>query len=166
MGYTTIFEGHFDLNKKLDAETHEFLNKLADTRRMKRNVDESVYGVEGEFYVDGEGFKGQEKEDNVIDNNEPPSTQPSLWLQWVPTDDGMAIKWDGGEKFYDSVEWIKYLIKSILAPKGYILNGIVNAEGEDGEKYYIHTIDNSTVAYRGFSKEQKRPDWKKWYEEY
>ena len=58
MGYTTEFQGKFKLNKRLDEKTHEFLVNLSSTRRMSRNVDD-IYGIEGEFYVEGDGFRGQ-----------------------------------------------------------------------------------------------------------
>lgn len=149
MGYTTYFAGQFNLNKKLDKETHEFLDKLARTRRMARNVGPE-YGVEGEFYVEGKGFMGQDREDNIIDNNRPPSTQPGLWLQWVPTEDGTAIVWDEGEKFYNYVEWIEYLIEKILAPRGYILNGKVDWRGEDFDDLGCIIIENNQVRLGSF----------------
>jgi hypothetical protein len=130
MGYTTEFNGKFNLNKKLDKETHEFLTKLASTRRMKRKLPPE-YGIEGEFYVDGAGYAGQDREDSIVDYNKPPSTQPGLWCQWIPTHDGTAIEWDGGEKFYHYVDWIKYIIDKVLAPRGYSLSGVVDWRGED-----------------------------------
>jgi hypothetical protein len=159
MGYTTDFNGEFKLNKKLDTETHTFLDKLAETRRMKRNVD-AKYGVEGEFYIDGEGFAGQAHEDNVIDHNSPPSTQPSLWLQWRPTDDGTAIEWDGGEKFYEYVEWIEYLIAKILAPRGYTLTGAVQWRGENFDDMGTILIQNNVVTVKS-GKHVKLPKAKK-----
>ena len=97
---------------------------------MGRNVDPK-YGIEGEFYVDGSGDYGQEHDDNIIDYNVPPKTQPSLWCDWVPSDNGTAIKWNGGEKFYCYIEWLRYIIKNFLQPKGYLLNGTVLYRGED-----------------------------------
>jgi hypothetical protein len=132
MGYQTDFRGRFELNKALDQETNDFLVKFSKTRRMARNLPKE-YGVEGEFYVDGGGDYGQAPEDNVINHNRPPRTQPELWCQWVPTEDGKGIEWDGGEKFYGYVEWIQYLIAKVLAPKGYVLNGAVDWRGEEWE---------------------------------
>jgi hypothetical protein len=43
----------------------------------------------------------------------------------------MHIEWDTGEKFYDYVEWLEYIIYNFLAPKGYVLNGNVEWYGED-----------------------------------
>ncbi|MED1738161.1 hypothetical protein P4U97_01250 [Bacillus swezeyi] len=146
MGYDTTFQGQFRLNKTLDSETFTFLKKLRDTRRVKRKVDESIYGIEGEFYVDGTGFRGQNYDENIIDVNEPPKTQPSLWLKWTPTEDGDTIEWDGGEKFYYADKWIIYLIEKALKPKGYILNGIVNAFGEDPDDIWHIRIENNQVT--------------------
>lgn len=145
MGYTTDFFGRFELNKKLDAETHTFLRKLSETRRMKRNLGPE-YGVEGEFYVDGGGFCGQDHEDNIVDYNWPPSTQPGLWCQWVPSEDGLGIEWNGVEKFYEYVPWLKYLIRNFLEPKGYVLNGEVRYEGEDPSDRGTIRIVNNRVA--------------------
>jgi hypothetical protein len=144
MGYTTDFSGRFELNKKLDDKTFEFLKKFAETRRMKRKLP-SEYGIDGEFYVDGGGFGGQDRDDNIVDYNQPPRTQPGLWCQWVPSEDGMGIEWDGGEKFYEYVNWIKYIIKNFLAPKGYTLNGEVHWEGEDSDDFGVIKIKNNVV---------------------
>jgi len=149
MGYTTEFEGRFDLNKVLDDETFDLLTKLAATRRMKRDVD-SKYGVEGEFYVLGKGYAGQDREPNVIDSNHPPRSQPGLWLQWIPTEDRKGIEWDQGEKFYDYVDWIKYLIDAVLAPKGYILNGTVRWRGEEFSDLGSIVINDNLVATEDF----------------
>ena len=130
MGYTTEFTGEFKLNKKLDKETHEFLVKFNETRRMARNLDPK-YGVEGEFFVGGKGYMGHDEDDTVIDSNRPPKTQPSLWCQWRPNEDGTAIEWDDVEKFYYYVEWIEYLIETIFKPREYSLTGNVRWSGEE-----------------------------------
>lgn len=59
--------------------------------------------------------------------------QPGLWCQWVPNHDGSAIEWDGGEKFYEYIEWIEYLTAHFLGPWGYTLNGEVQWQGEESE---------------------------------
>jgi hypothetical protein len=145
MGYTTDFKGSFKLNKRLKFEDHEFLNKFAETRRMKRRLP-AKYGVEGEFYVEGTGEFGQDSDKSVLDYNEPPCTQPGLWCQWVPTKDGKGIEWDGNEKFYNYVEWITYLIDKILKPRGYVLNGEVYWQGEDSGDVGCIVIRKNKVA--------------------
>lgn len=120
MGYSTDFEGEFRLSKPLTNDQKSYLVMFADTRRMKRDVVkiESIpkieknleclelleklklpLGNEGEYYC-GKGMAGQDHDPSILDYNTPPSTQPSLWVQWVPNDDGTAIQWQGSEKFY------------------------------------------------------------------
>lgn len=142
MGYTTEFRNSWTLNKPLDDATFNFLTRLNNTRRMKRNLI-PLYGIEGEFFTDGKGILGQETDPSVIDGNEPPRTQPSLWCHWTPTEDRLHIEWDGGEKFYGYIEWIKYIISKVLAPRGYVLNGDVDYRGEDfDDQGTIEIIDN------------------------
>lgn len=142
MGYTTDFSGRFETNKPLTDKMFDFLKKFNETRRMGRNVD-SAFGIEGEFYVFGEGDFGQGREANIIDHNTSPSTQPGLWCQWTPSDDRMGIEWDCGEKFYSYTEWLVYLIHKILAPNGYELNGVVTWQGEEtGDVGEIIVVNN------------------------
>lgn len=135
MGYTTSFEGEFKVNKPVDEKTYDLLVGLATTRRMKRSgLDPKIYGVEGEFYCEDRRDSGQQNKPSkgkIVDSNEPPSTQPSLWCQWLIQEDSQTIKWDEGEKFYHYVEWIKYLIDKILKPRGYIVDGEVHWRGEE-----------------------------------
>ncbi len=147
MGYTTDFSGQFELDKPLAPKMKKFLTMFNETRRMKRNVDEA-FGIDGEFFVFGTGSFGQDRDDSIVDYNQQPSTQPSLWCQWVPNEDGTAIEWDGGEKFYAYSEWLFYIINKILAPNGYTLNGTVIWQGEEtGDVGKIHVVNNVvTVA--------------------
>lgn len=150
MGYTTEFNGSFRFNKPLDAETHKLLTGLATTRRMARKGLGAEYGTEGEFFVNGAGFMGQGEDKTVIDHNRPPKTQPSLWLQWIPNDDGTELAWDGNEKFYSYVNWLEYLIDKILAPRGYSISGEVTYQGEDSEDFgKIVANDNDISVLKG-----------------
>lgn len=162
MGYSTDFFGSFDLDKPLDAETKALLEGINRTRRVKRclgklatmhNISlkeaEEKWGTEGEFFYDSSDFSnfGQTEDESVIDNNHPPSTQPGLWCQWTYNNrDGFhVIEWDGGEKFYEYIEWIKYLIDKILQPRGYILNGSVEWQGEEREDRGRILIEDNLV---------------------
>lgn len=156
MGYTTDFEGRFLLNKELDNETYDYLVKFNETRRMARDLP-ADYGIEGEFYVRGSGPHGQNLEDNIIDHNRPPKTQPGLWCSWMPSEDKKGIEWDKGEKFYNYVEWLEYLIKNFLAPKGYVLQGVVAWQGEDMQDCgYIIVKDNLVMVEELHSREVTR----------
>jgi hypothetical protein len=152
MGYTTDFNGSFSLNKKLDDKLHAYLVKFNETRRMKRKLEDK-YGIDGEFYVDGDGYAGQDRDDSIIDYNKPPITQPGLWCQWRPSDDGTFIEWDGGEKFYEYENWIVYIVQNFLAPNGYVLNGTIEFQGEDDSDFgELIMIDNVLHVSRGFKK--------------
>lgn len=144
MGYTTDFYGKFVLDRPLDEQTKTFLHKLATTRRMARRLPPE-FGVEGEFYVDGGGYAGQDREPSIVDYNNPPCTQPSLWCQWIPSEDGTTIQWDGNEKFYSYVEWLQYIVSRVLNPKNYILNGEVEWQGEDPEDFGKIIVVDSIV---------------------
>lgn len=141
MGYTTTFEGQFKLNTPLTPAQCEYLRKFATTRRVGRDVTklppdpvrEAVglpVGVEGEFFVGGDGAYGQDNDESVLDYNTAPAEQPGLWCQWTPSKDGTAIVWDEGEKFYCYVEWLEYLIVNMLIPWGHVINGNVTYQGE------------------------------------
>ena len=148
MGYTTDFDGSFTVTPTLTEDDRVFLEKFSRTRRMARNVGPE-YGVDGEFYVFGKGWAGQDHDETIIDYNRPPRTQPGLWCQWVPTEDGNEIEWEGGEKFYDYVEWLEYLIEKILAPRGYTLNGTVFWQGEeDSDRGKIVATNNVVKTKR------------------
>jgi len=72
------------------------------------------------------------------------------YCQWTPTEDGKAIEWDGGEKFYDYVEWLKWVIDNLLKPKDYIVNGEVEWDGEEtGDVGKIIVKDNKVEAKNG-----------------
>ena len=162
MGYTTDFEGRFELHTPLLAAHKDYLRAFSDTRRMRRNPKITVQrddrlreaaqlpvGLEGGYFVAEAGHAGQNHAQDVTDYNNPPAEQPGLWCQWVPTDDGYAIVWDEGEKFYNYVEWLEYLVKHFLAPWGYLLNGVVSWQGEDGDDVgRICVIDNDVTVKR------------------
>lgn len=159
MGYTTDFTGRFELNEELDSKTLDFLDKLANTRRVKRDVSKlpdsgfekygfDSWGKQGEFYVDAGGFAGQAEDSSIIDYNQQPVTQPGLWCQWVPTHDRKGIQWDGGEKFYEYEAWLQYIIANVLEPRGYVLNGAVEWQGEDPGDYGQIKVENNVILSR------------------
>jgi len=154
MGYDTDFEGSFEVDKPLDNITYQLLLGLATTRRMKRAGLDNKYGVEGEFYVKEDNENPDEGK--LVDYNNPPKTQPSLYCQWEIQEDRQTIKWDGDEKFYSYIEWLSYIINKILKPKGYVLNGDVNYQGQGfGDIGYIHIKNNVVRDIEGRMKQAK-----------
>jgi hypothetical protein len=76
----------------------------------------------------------------------------------------MGIEWDGGEKFYNYTEWLVYLINKILKPNGYVLNGVVQWQGEEvGDVGEIFVEDNKvfTQEWKGSRNEAVASDFEK-----
>ena len=73
---------------------------------------------------------------------------PGAWCGWVPNEDGTAIVWNEQEKFYDYIEWIKYLIEVYLTPWGYVVNGSVYWYGEEGGDTGRIDVENNVVTVR------------------
>ncbi len=71
---------------------------------------------------------------------------PESYCQWEITEDGEGLQWDGGEKFYDYVDWLEYLIKFFFAPRGYILTGQIEWNGEDKNDIGKITVLNNIVS--------------------
>lgn len=76
---------------------------------------------------------------------------PGIWCQWVPNEEGGAIEHDQGEKFYEYIPWMKYLIDTFLKPWGYIANGAIEWDGEDSDDHGILEVtDNVVTSYNLF----------------
>jgi len=155
MGYTTDFSGSVEVSPALSQEEQEFLWRFADTRHCQRK--------EGLYYL-----RKDEEDINsggtVTNGNDPEQGAPGLWCQWVPTDDGTGIEWDGGENFYSAEQWLSFLIEHFLKPncrakqadperfaflQEHTCNGEIFASGEDSEDHWrITVMDNVVYVHR------------------
>jgi len=152
-----------DVGKLMKLYKGEFGNPFALPR-----TPETIYGHDGEYFAKDDGNSGQTEDESIIDYNCPPGQQkydstadfsarweenkrltlegkcqPGLWCQWVIDSDGYALQWDGNEKFYNYIEWLKYLINHFFEPWGVKLNGVIEWEGEDSnDKGKIIVNDN------------------------
>ena len=157
MGYTTTFDGSVSFNKPITMEFAAYINKFSEIRHMKRDVEKikefypnweelcfnGHLGNEGEYFI-GEDPKG-DYDFSVTDYNSPPNSQPELWCQWIINDNG-ELAWDGGEKFYEYEEWLRYLIKHFFEPSGYILNGEIGFQGDDYDDFGIIYVKDNVVS--------------------
>jgi hypothetical protein len=146
VGYTTQFHGSISVSPPLSAAEQEFLEQFANTRHMAR--------AEGPYFADGKFGHGDNDHNPAIvpDYNEPDRLHPGLWCHWISNDDGTAIEWDEGEKFYHSIEWMRFLIDHFLKPdhiadlpflQGHTLNGEILAQGEDiNDRWKLIVTDN------------------------
>lgn len=153
MGYTTEFTDVIEVEPPLNRAEITYLHAFANTRRMKR--------ARGPYFVGGTGMMGQGADPDIEDFNIPPAGQPGLWCNWVPSWDGRFIEWDGREKFYDSVEWMQYLIDHFLKPGAHAektsdsmfygftfnhtLNGTINAQGEDPDDIWRLVVKDNVA---------------------
>ena len=129
MGYSTDFEGGLTINKPLTKKQTEYINRLASTRRMKRDVNKlmelyggkhgnpfaknkkdpaEVYGHEGEFFARDDGQMGQGDDGSVIDHNCPPGQKGFAQGEVEKGQPGLWCQWtiseDGTELFWDGGE--------------------------------------------------------------
>ena len=160
MGYSTDFDGEFTCTPALNQAQVAYLQAFASSRRMKRdptiasnfpdplrNAVGLCIGAEGDFYVGGAAQDcGQAHDSSVLDYNKPPAGQPGLWVQWEPSEDGAHIRWDGGEKFYNYVEWLEYYIQNFFIPWGITLNGTVRWRGEDFDDVGTIEVEDNVVT--------------------
>lgn len=157
MGYSTDFSGSVKIEPPLTPEQVAYINKFGNTRRMKRNpeiaakmpdpVREAVglpIGEDGGYFTGGLGSYGQDDDESVIYGNGRPAGQPGLWCQWEVTE--TELRWNGGEKFYSYVDWLKYLIQHFFKPWGRVLNGEIEWYGEDCTDTGIIEVKNNEVA--------------------
>lgn len=154
MGYTTDFYGQVTVKPPLNDAERSYLERFSQTRRMSRK--------KGPYFVDGSGDFGQGDDADIVDYNSPPSGQPGLWCQWVPQEDGASIGWDGGEKFYDSAQWMQYIIDHFLKPGAHasrsgdpqfedftfdhVVNGQIEAQGEEPSDMWLLVVTNNVVS--------------------
>lgn len=151
MGYTTEFSGQVTVTPALSPEEITFLNKFSETRRMDR--------TKGPYFVDGTGDFGQGHDADIVNFNEPPKGQPGLWCQWIPTEDGTAIVWNGAEKFYEADAWMAYLIDHFIGSKplaakelpflkGHKCDGEIEAQGEDSDDRWKLIVEDNRVSVK------------------
>lgn len=144
----------------------------------KEQTPEAVYGREGEYFAMDDGNYGQSghgTDKSIIDYNTPPGQlefdgmgsfdekwaenekrrtegmcQPGLWCQWEIEAEGEKLVWDGGEKFYYYIEWLRYYIYHFFKPWGVKLNGEIEWIGEDpADLGKIVVKDNVVQVYKG-----------------
>ncbi len=157
MGYTTDFDGQIDIEPPLSEKEVKYINKFAETRRMDRE--------NGPYYVGGEGDFGQAHDADIRDYNKSPEGQPGLWCGWVATEEGDVVEWDGGEKFYYSVEWMQYIIDHFIGEnplaklndpenfgflQGHKCNGEIYAQGEESDDcWMLEVVDGKVNTKQG-----------------
>lgn len=153
MGYTTDFIGHIDIEPSLNEPEILYLSAFSASRRWRRSG--GPYDVPGNPWADESG--------NVptSDYNVPPAGQPGLWCDWEPCWDGCCLAYNGVEKFYGAVEWMRYLIDHFLKPGAlasqtrdprfagfafdHVLEGMVVGCRRDNKELFAITVSDNVV---------------------
>lgn len=164
MGYTTDFSGSLSFDKPLTANQITYIQSFNGIRHMNRDeeivktfkdpIREAVglpIGKGGEYYVGSiaDGQCGQKDDGSILDyNGMAEKALPGLWCKWTVSDDGTELLWDEGEKFYNYVEWLQYLIKNFFDVWGYKLTGEISWYGEDREDMGIIEVADSVVTVK------------------
>lgn len=73
--------------------------------------------------------------------DENPEGAPKAYSQWVPNKDLTGIVWNGQEKFYFYVEWLQWIIDTILKPEKVMITGRVEFSGEDAEDIGVIIVE-------------------------
>lgn len=163
MGYTTYYSGELTLNKPITSEHRVYLERFAYVRHCKRDEAKLARGRQGQvpphpdpvrvavglpvgkegcFYVAGD--MNADDGHAVTDSNKPPAGQPSLHCPFHPSEKSDTLEvFDEGANCEEGTEWLKWLIKHILGPWGYTLNGTIGWDGDDDDdRGTIYVKDN------------------------
>jgi len=122
MGYSTDFSGGLKFNRELTHKEWMELKRLG-------NCDSKHDGFYTEF-------------------TDTPDTIPDSYLQWEPSEDGTSYVWNGGEKFYDYIHWLRWVIKHYMIPRDLVLNGEIRWQGEEMEDVGVIMATDNKITTR------------------
>lgn len=154
MGYTTDFIGHIDIEPHLNAGEIAYLEAFRHARHFDRGG--SPYEVPGNpLAPDGDGVPPERY------NALAPGV-PQLYCQWAVCGSGCCLGYDGVEKFYEPVAWLRYLIDHLLGPGAaaerachpqleaftfdHRLNGMVVGCRRDTRELFAITVSDNRVT--------------------
>ena len=115
MSSEKVFIGELSINPPCSSDEVDFFNRWASTKRCVRNDD-----TQGKYYaaVVGSDLDGHgQSTKNIVNVNDEPDGQPSLWCEFRISGDGSKLVWSGQEKFYSSPEWTAYIQEHFFAEK-------------------------------------------------
>jgi len=140
MGYSTDFVGNLTVTPRLNEHEIEYLNAFRLSRRCVRPG--------GPYEVPGNPLAESSAEFRGDDYNQLASGQPNLWCDWEVCWEGDCITWDGTEKSYSMVPWLRYLISHFLKPGA-------RAHGHPGFEDFAfdHVVTGMVVGCRRDTKE-------------
>ena len=129
MSYYTDFSGKFTANKEFTTEIIDELLHLYNN------------GGEGQF-------------ENIVlfpKNRIPKDTCYNPWRAEGNTLMMHPDAWEWNHN-YEYDKWLRAIIKYLLIPNGYVLNGEVKFQGEDPNDYGVLTVKNNVLRKRYLEK--------------
>lgn len=158
MGYNTEFYGSFCFDKPLTKEQILFIYNYSRTRHFIRpDVTPSKVMLDAGINDVGSGacYYALDDVDNKYHNEwtkyknhyNDPGLCPGLWCQWIVSDSGLRLEWDGMEKFYNYLEWLNFLIENFFSKWNYNLTGFIKYQGEDDDDFGFIRIKNNKAYY-------------------
>lgn len=142
MGYSTDFIGNIEITPPLNQQEINYLNTFFQARH------DTTY----------DNISPQPK--GFIPYNNEMDIKPGAWCDWKVTADGNSIAWNGSEKSYRMTGWLSFIVNHFIgndpiAPKvdktlkffqPHILNGVIEAQGEDeDDQWYIVVMNNHVM---------------------
>ena len=153
--YAINYSGQLNINIQLNKNIGLLINNLHTTPRLTRDLEKLAnryhtsvenimirYGNDAEFYFNNNTI------DKTILENKPPGTQPSVRSNWFYDNTTNSIVWNGYEN-YNDIEWLNYLINTILKPHGYTLNGSLEWKGNSSDDFGSLNVDNNEIYLIG-----------------
>ena len=154
MGHTTDFIGHIDIEPSLNDDEIAYLTAFSESRRCYREG--------GPYAVPGNPAAERDEDIPTAQANTGAEGQPGYWCDWVPCWDGCCLAYNGNEKFYGSVPWLKYLIQHFLKPGArasrsglaffdgftfdHVLEGMVVGCRRDNKELFAINVKNNRVT--------------------
>lgn len=154
MGCTTDFIGHIDIEPSLNDDEIAYLTAFSESRRCSRDG--------GPYVVPGNPAAERDEGIPTAQANTGADGQPGYWCDWVPCWDGCCLAYNGNEKFYSSVAWLKYLIEHFLKPGArasrsglaffegftfdHVLEGMVVGCRRDNKELFAINVKNNRVT--------------------
>ena len=152
MGHSTDFLGHVDIEPPLNDAEIEYLTAFFGSRRCRR--EGGPYDVPGNpraESLDGSWGDG---------GNEVAEGQPNLWCDWTVCWDGCCLTWNGTEKSYSMIPWLRYLLAHFLAPEAlaasdprfgdftfdHRLSGVIAGCRRDTKEMFVVRVDDNHVT--------------------
>ena len=156
MGYTTDFVGHIDIAPHLNAGEIGYLQAFRYARHFDRGG--SPYDVPGNPLAPDSEDVPMERYNSVEHG------MPQLYCQWAPCGSGCCLAFDGNEKFYEPVDWLRYQINHLLKPGAkasktghpqlsdftfdHRLDGMIVGCRRDNRELFAITVTNNRVTRR------------------